>query len=444
MSRLSRAHIFEEYEPSVGYPGVWFYDTEGDTSASGGTTSYQSNDPADYNEHESTSDGYMDANGNLIETSGTNTTNETSSRDPEGNRDTGSTVRTNSGSGDGDGDGDGDENPFDDELADFGEDVDATNEVLAALSGQVQGTVDDTLSDNQQDIADILTQLGIDSSTMTAGNVSALQGLMGPGGPLAGLTGAQGNIEGIAGQLRGMSGQAGQGFFNASGRVGGIANMLEGVGRGGIDPRFQQLADIRRDALRDSQQEQQTRQGNFFARRGLGGSSASLNAQNKLSSQFGKQEQDLQAQLGLAGLQRSDQALLQSAGLQGQSAGLSGQGFGLQSGLLGQAAGAYGTAGNMAAQNTGIQSGLLGQILGAQQNDVTNRGNVASGLAGLNSQAFNQNLGAGEFWNSGLEQQGNFSTTQLQNSMAPLSLMIANLAAQNAGETGSSGGGGKK
>jgi len=98
----------------------------------------------------------------------------------------------------------------------------------------------------------------------------------------------------------------------------GIAGTYEGISQG-ADPRFQEFQDAQ-FALMDSNRRQQLGEtGQYFSRRGLGGTSAELNAMNRLNAGFGMQRQQLGAQLGMQQLGRQDTALGQQAGMLGMA-----------------------------------------------------------------------------------------------------------------------------
>jgi hypothetical protein len=199
-------------------------------------------------------------------------------------------------------------------------------------------------------------------------------------------------LGGIGTQLGGI----GQNVGGIGQNVGSIAQRLSNIGESGIDPAFQQLAQAQIGQLDTQQQAQQATQSQQFSRQGLGLSSASINAQNNLANQFGQQKLNLQSQLGLQGLQRSDLATQQSLGAFGQQAGLFGQ-----------------------------QAGLVGQQAGIAQQQF---GNIGTQVGSANA-AEEARLGA--------------LTAGIQNAAIPATLDIALTAAENAGQ-GGGGGGGKK
>ena len=105
----------------------------------------------------------------------------------------------------------------------------------------------------------------------------------------------------------------------------GTSLLQSGLGTG-IDPRFEAFRQSQIESLSTQQQQQQARQSEFFNRRGLGGSSAALNEQNKLGAQFGQQRQNLTSQIGLQGIAQQNQNLSQGSALLGQEFGLLGAG----------------------------------------------------------------------------------------------------------------------
>lgn len=123
--------------------------------------------------------------------------------------------------------------------------------------------------------------------------------------------------------------------------IGGIAGEFATIGRGGGDPRFDAFKTAQLGQLETDQQRQEALTSNFFSRRGLGGSSAALNALNNVGTQYGQQRQNMNASLGLQQLGRQDQALTTAAGLYGTQFGLE-QGRYSQIGQLGLAQGRFG------------------------------------------------------------------------------------------------------
>ena len=112
--------------------------------------------------------------------------------------------------------------------------------------------------------------------------------------------------------------------------LGGVGAQQQAIGLGqATDPRFEQFRTSQIGALSRTQQEQQARQSEFFNRRGIGGSSAALNQQNRLSTQFGEQQQALTSQIGLQEIANQQQALQTALGIGTQQAGLVGQQFGI-------------------------------------------------------------------------------------------------------------------
>jgi hypothetical protein len=227
------------------------------------------------------------------------------------------------------------------------------------------------------------------------------------------------------------------GLGAAQGATGDIAGRLQAIGTGAIDPRFGALAEARLNQLGASQQQRTAQTSEFFGRRGVGGSAAELNALNQLSNQFDIQRQNIVAELGLQGLQRSDVALSQALGARGQQAQLGLAGSQFQQGLIGQQAalglqqaqfqqGLLGQQAALGLQEAGFQQGIFGQQAGLTQQQLAN---VQAGIESRNL-AEEQRLGA--------------LTAGLENASIPLQLLIAQTAAENAGQVGGGGGGGKK
>ena len=172
-------------------------------------------------------------------------------------------------------------------------------------------------------------------------------------------------------------GTSATGIGTAAGDVRGIAGSFMDISKGGeIDPetgkpfdtRFEDFRNAQFDQLNYEQDQQKSMTSDFFARRGLGGSSASLNQLSNVGDKFGRHRSTLGAQLGLQQMQRQDQALQTAAGLYGQEAGI----LGAQAGIFGQQAGVLGQQGSMY----------------GQQADVF--GNALTTQAGLQQQAFDQ------------------------------------------------------
>ena len=144
-----------------------------------------------------------------------------------------------------------------------------------------------------------------------------------------------------------------------SGQVGQTANFLQGIGMGTQnDPRFQAMAQSRLGQLQSQQGQQQSQQDQFFGRRGLEGSAAQLNQQNKLATSFGGQQNQMLANIGMQQMGRQDQALSQSLQARGQVAGMQGQRLaGLQGYLQNLAAPVALNTAQTAAENAGASSG---------------------------------------------------------------------------------------
>ena len=92
----------------------------------------------------------------------------------------------------------------------------------------------------------------------------------------------------------------------------------------GVDPRFEQYRQAQLGLLGNQQQQQVGALQGGLARRGITGS-AGLNEVSKLNQGFNLQGQALSGQIGLQGLQRSDQALQDSLGA--RSAAITQAGF---------------------------------------------------------------------------------------------------------------------
>jgi len=142
-------------------------------------------------------------------------------------------------------------------------------------------------------------------------------------------------------------------------QVGRTANFLQGIGMGTqTDPRFQAMAQSRLGQLQAQQGQQQSQQDQFFGRRGLEGSAAQLNQQNKLATSFGGQQNQMMANIGMQQMGRQDQALSQSLQARGQVAGMQGQRLaGLQGYLQNLAAPVALQTAQTAAEQAGESSG---------------------------------------------------------------------------------------
>lgn len=114
------------------------------------------------------------------------------------------------------------------------------------------------------------------------------------------------NIE--ARQLESSKGQFNTAVTNFGEKAGLAGEQLLASGLGtGIDPRFEAFRQSQLGLLHTQQQQQQARQSEFFTRRGIAGSSAQLNQQQQLGTQFGQQQQAVSSQLGLQGLAQQNQ-----------------------------------------------------------------------------------------------------------------------------------------
>ena len=96
--------------------------------------------------------------------------------------------------------------------------------------------------------------------------------------------------------------------FNQEG-FGGLIEQFQGIASGEADPRFAAFQEGQFNVLDRNQQGQVGAASELFERRGTGGSTASLNAQNRIRGDFDAQRQALSGQLGLQQLGRQDQFL---------------------------------------------------------------------------------------------------------------------------------------
>jgi len=222
-----------------------------------------------------------------------------------------------------------------------------------------------------------------------------------------------------------------------------IAGYLQNIGTGQVDPRYQAVADAQIAQIAQQQKERQMAQDEFFSRRGISGTSAALNAQNRLASQFDLEKQSAQSNLALQGLQRGDVALQNALGARGQQAqlGLAGgefarSGINQQTGLVGQQAGLTTTGQSLASQLLGQAAGLSGQGLNQQQTlaqlqaGLLGQGQAATSAdlatrAGLSNQLFSNT------------QQNAMNTANLANLRSGLNLqgtqLLSQLGTQQAG-----------
>lgn len=198
------------------------------------------------------------------------------------------------------------------------------------------------------------------------------------------------------------------------------------------DPRFASYKTAQQEEL-DYQKNSQIRQiQEDFARRGLSGSSAELNAIQNINNQFGRQGRSLSAELGMQQMGRQDNALRTLSQLSGQEADLLSRNINQMSGLTGQrqnalasgitsadalrqsglgARGAFIGAGNQAAsglaqqqeglaqqqlanqyQALGQEQGTLQDVLSNTQNLFSQRQNAQEGINQLYNQAIQQDI----------------------------------------------------
>ena len=191
------------------------------------------------------------------------------------------------------------------------------------------------------------------------------------------VTDSNKGLQGFQGQLGGVSDRLGQIRGDFESRLGGLRQRFQGISTG-EDPRFEALRQAQLGQLDSNQQAQQAQQAGFFGRRGLGGSSAALNAQQQLAGGFDAQRNTLTAQLGMQQLGRQDQALQQllginaqqaqfGAGLEGQRAGITGQQAGLQQQQLQNRLGQLDRLGQAKMQRAGIFQSAAGLETTGQQ-----------------------------------------------------------------------------
>lgn len=197
----------------------------------------------------------------------------------------------------------------------------------------------------------------------------------------------------ISNQLAGI--QPG-GLNQAQQQTANIAQTLQGVGQGAADPRFEAYRQSQLGLLETQKQGELGRASESLSRRGLGGSSAELNAGTSINNQYNQQQQSLSSQLGLQSLGRQDNALQNALSAYSQS------------GQLGLAGGQF-------------QSGILGQ------------------QAGLNQQNFGNTLQQVQSANAARGSNLEALTAGLQNLTLPYALETAREAANNAGESGDGG-----
>lgn len=227
-------------------------------------------------------------------------------------------------------------------------------------------------------------------------------------------------------QVDALRGQFGSG-------IGGLIAAQQGRAQG-IDPRFDEFRQNQLAQLNANEQRQQAGQSEFFNRRGLGGSSAALNAQNRVSGGFNKQRATLTSQLGLQQLGRQDDALIQQQSLFGQQAQIG-------SGLIGQGAGFQNQIAGL--QFQGNQFGLQGQqqIGQNQQFNSQFQSGLAGQRAGLQQTRLTGLQGALTSRNTAEQQRLQAITAGLENLTIAEQLAISRQAAETAGQSGDSGGG---
>ena len=223
---------------------------------------------------------------------------------------------------------------------------------------------------------------------------------------LAGLAGTQGvnygnRFDGLGADAR-AAGDAGAGQF------GDLYNRQMGIATG-QDPRFANFANSQRNILRTQTAQQQSQASDMFGKRGLGESSAALNALTGIQGQGQMQERNMLAQLGLQEMGRQDQALNLAAGLTGQQmgarmGGIQGQGQFGQAGLGARMGGIQGQ-GQLSQAGLGARMGGIGTALNAEQ--------LGMGAAG---------------------KQLDYYSAGLQNLLAGPTMGIAMTAAQNSGK----------
>ena len=333
--------------------------------------------------------------------------------------------------------------------------IDPVNAAVARSQGAFETDIDlgqqaNQLNNLSRFSAATQVQLGIEAAQQN----QALQQLQGGFG---GLQGQVGGINTDLSQFQQQQAQAQSGLGGVSSaldrirgtfesRLGGLRDRFQQQSTG-TDPQFEAMRQAQLGQIDTNQQAQQAQQSEFFGRRGLGGSSAALNAQQRLAGGFDQQRQGLTAQLGMQQLGRQDNALQQLLGLAGTEAQF---GSGLQgqlAGLLGQSAGLAGSQAGIRSQQAGLQSGLFGQqagLLGQQVGVQNQMGANLFNLRGTGQAAIGQQAGiTGNVANlmmGAREQNLNARTAGIENASIPGQLGIAAIAAQNAG--GNTGGGG--
>ena len=104
------------------------------------------------------------------------------------------------------------------------------------------------------------------------------------------------------------------------------------IATGEDDPRFAAYKAAQLNELNQQRQKRLGEVNDYFARRGVGGSSAELNQENKVSGNFDTRASSMSANIGLQELARRDRANREAANLYGQRANV----LGLQGNVLGQ------------------------------------------------------------------------------------------------------------
>ena len=186
-------------------------------------------------------------------------------------------------------------------------------------------------------------------------------------------SGAAGNIGTAADQI----GQSGYDVRGAATDTRGIANTVGGLAQeyrdiaGGEDPRFAAYQEAQFGLQERGADRRRAQTGNYFARRGLGTSSAGLEEQNAIERDLALEQQGLSGSLGLQQLTRQDQARGQALSAYGVQGGLVGQAGSLDAaagGLFANQASAYGTQVGAYGTTAGIygaQAGVYGQSVDA-------------------------------------------------------------------------------
>lgn len=185
----------------------------------------------------------------------------------------------------------------------------------------------------------------------------------------------QGLRDQTAGQFGGFLSDAQKNEARILGQLGDVRSQFQGISQA-EDPRFSAFKSAQQEEL-DFQKDAQIRQiQEDFARRGLSGSSAELNAIQNINNQFGRQGRALSSELGLQQLGRQDDALRTLSQLTGQEAAFLNQSLGQRAGLQTQA--------------TGLQSQLTGQGLGfADQARAAQMAGLGAGFDARTQVGFN-------------------------------------------------------